>query len=125
MLPITKQITVISKGDLPQAIVTEFAGETVVVSARTGDGLQALRAAILCHLPRKEPGPAPLRERHRDALAATAEATGRARRRLTENALEIAAMELHAGLRSVGELLGERVDEAVLDRIFSEFCIGK
>ncbi len=126
MLPTTRQITVISKGDLPQAIVTESAGGTVVVSARTGDGLQALRAAILCHLPRKEaPGPAPLRERHRDALAATADATGRARRRLTENALEIAATELHAGLRSVGELLGERVDEAVLDRIFSEFCIGK
>jgi len=54
-----------------------------------------------------------------------AEATGRARGLLAENAPEVAAMELQAGLRSVGELLGENVDEAVLDRIFSEFCIGK
>ena len=122
------QITVISKADLPQSRPAEFEGEeAIVVSARTGDGLQALREAILRHLPTKrgKGEAAPLRERHRDALAATAEATGRARRLLAENAPEVAAMELQAGLRSVGELLGERVDEAVLDRIFSEFCIGK
>ena len=122
------QITVISKADLPQSRPAEFEGEeAIVVSARTGDGLQALREAILRHLPTKrgKGEAAPLRERHRDARAATAEATGRARRLLAENAPEVAAMELQAGLRSVGELLGERVDEAVLDRIFSEFCIGK
>jgi tRNA modification GTPase len=122
------QITVISKADLPQARPAEFEGEeAIVVSARTGDGLQALREAILRRLPTKrgKGEAAPLRERHRDALAATAEATRRARRLLAENAPEVAAMELQAGLRSVGELLGERVDEAVLDRIFSEFCIGK
>lgn len=122
------QITVISKADLSQGRPAEFkAEEAVVVSARTGDGLQALREAILGRLPtrRGNGAAAPLRERHRDALATMAEATGRARGLLAENAPEVAAMELQAGLRSVGELLGENVDEAVLDRIFSEFCIGK
>ena len=42
-----------------------------------------------------------------------------------EEMVECVAAELHNALSHCGELLGENVDEAVLDEIFSEFCIGK
>jgi len=38
---------------------------------------------------------------------------------------ECLVAELQEGLRAIGEVLGERVDDDILDRIFSDFCIGK
>ncbi len=38
---------------------------------------------------------------------------------------ECVAVELQAGLTALGGMLGEDVSEAVLDRIFADFCIGK
>ncbi len=38
---------------------------------------------------------------------------------------ECIAAELQEVLWKLGEMLGERVDEEVLDRIFADFCIGK
>jgi tRNA modification GTPase len=39
--------------------------------------------------------------------------------------VELAAAELHDGLHCIDEILGERIDQEVLSRIFSQFCIGK
>jgi tRNA modification GTPase len=44
---------------------------------------------------------------------------------VSQGAHELAAAELQAALRRIGELLGEQIDDDVLDRIFAEFCIGK
>ena len=33
--------------------------------------------------------------------------------------------DLHDCVRSLGEVSGQAVDEAVLDSVFSRFCIGK
>jgi tRNA modification GTPase len=38
---------------------------------------------------------------------------------------ECIAAELQTALLSLGQLLGESVDDDVLNSIFSEFCIGK
>jgi tRNA modification GTPase len=38
---------------------------------------------------------------------------------------ELVASDLRASLHHIGEVTGERVSDAVLDRVFSEFCIGK
>ena len=39
--------------------------------------------------------------------------------------LDIQSFELEEALRWVAQIRGKDVDTALLDRIFSEFCIGK
>jgi tRNA modification GTPase len=39
--------------------------------------------------------------------------------------LEFMALDLKLALDCLGRITGETVDDAILDRIFSEFCIGK
>ena len=39
--------------------------------------------------------------------------------------LDIIALELQSGLEALGDIIGETTQEAVLDQIFSQFCIGK
>jgi tRNA modification GTPase len=77
---------------------------------------------------REEYGPPdgiPLTSRQEDALRRILEGVERADATLTNRQPELAAEDLKDALGGVAELLGEGVDTDVLDRIFSEFCIGK
>ena len=64
--------------------------------------------------------------RQKEALT---EASGHFRNGLAhlreEGPLEIIAADFQSGLEALGEIIGETTPEDVLDRIFSEFCIGK
>ena len=100
------------------------------VSARSGDGMSALRAVIEETLrgPVEEPwiGLA----RHRDRAEAAAKALVDARAELEhEGLLEIAAFLLGSAERELGEITGRSalgpVGDEVLTRIFARFCIGK
>ena len=120
-------VAVVGKADLPRLARLPLGADAVAVSAHWGDGLPELRARILAALPLREipDGPALLRERHHEALTRAAASADRARRDLSAGRHELAAADLGEALRLVGELLGESVDDDVLDRIFLEFCIGK
>jgi len=64
------------------------------------------------------------RARHRDCTKRAVEALRRGRANLSV-APELAGDDMRAALHAIKELAGEADIEAVLDRIFSRFCIGK
>ncbi|MBQ1936022.1 MAG: tRNA uridine-5-carboxymethylaminomethyl(34) synthesis GTPase MnmE, partial [Clostridia bacterium] len=38
---------------------------------------------------------------------------------------DLAVIDINAAIEALGEITGETVSEAVTDRIFSQFCLGK
>lgn len=98
------------------------------VSAKTQEGIEALKQGI--SLPSMAPSPenAPVitRYRHKQDLEHTALAVRAAIALIDENAFpEIVAEEIDSALLALKDLTGEVTNEEILDRIFSEFCIGK
>jgi tRNA modification GTPase len=114
-------LTVWNKSDLPHP-----ARDGLAVSVKTGQGLEALLAA-LAELVRTSTGsgdasPPLTRQRHRRALTEAADSLARS---LAATAPELIAEELRLALRSLGRITG-RVDiEDLLDVVFRDFCIGK
>jgi tRNA modification GTPase len=120
-----REVLVRSKGDLggdPRG--------ALVTSAKTGEGLPALRARVLAiaGVADREGAEAAFvttARQHarmvaaRDAFAAALE-TWNANR-----PPEIVAIELRTGSNALGELRGVEVGERVLDELFARFCIGK
>jgi tRNA U34 5-carboxymethylaminomethyl modifying GTPase MnmE/TrmE len=104
--------------------------EAVATSAVTGEGIDALRAALVRaveggSVDRQAAGPV-LAARHRAALEQAAVALARAAdlaRRAGGG--ELVALELRESLHALGAIVGDGVDRDVLDLIFSRFCIGK
>ncbi|MEW6668267.1 MAG: tRNA uridine-5-carboxymethylaminomethyl(34) synthesis GTPase MnmE [Thermodesulfobacteriota bacterium] len=131
-----KTLVILNKIDLPFRLGRERSRraldgyEVVRLSALTGEGMDDLRRAIMrrvgtAELDPASPGLAPnLRQK-----AALTEASRHFRNGLVhlreEGPLEIIAADFQAGLEALGEIIGETTPEDVLDRIFSEFCIGK
>lgn len=67
-----------------------------------------------------------IQARHYELLIKSQESLLRAQSLICEGAsLEFVALELRESLLSVYEILGKRFDDQIMDRVFSEFCIGK
>jgi tRNA modification GTPase len=103
----------------------------IAVSAVTGEGLPALRAALAAALREGRPAGAAAEalvtnSRHIEALARAREAIAAARARAGEGAPgELVAGDVRAALEALGEVTGEAVAPDLLERIFARFCIGK
>ncbi len=106
-------------------------GEGVAVSSVTGAGLDAIRREAVARVfaagqPQARLEPALTRERHRLALArardAVVLAVGEAGPR---GDAVLAAHHLQEAARVLEELVGTVDVEAVLDRLFASFCVGK
>jgi tRNA modification GTPase len=101
----------------------------LVLSARTGAGLEALRARLL-ELAGWQPGSEGVfiaRARHLEALQLTAEAVEAARRLAGQGdgALELLAEELRRAHEVLGQITGTTTPDDLLGEIFGRFCIGK
>lgn len=126
-------IIAINKSDLNQkaSIENEIPPLTRVVhlSALTGEGLDALTAAILEPFGRvdsEETGLLITDSRHYDLLRRAQDSVGEAVGLLREEAgEEIVLLGLHNALKFLGEITGETTTEDLLSEIFSTFCIGK
>ncbi|HKQ65522.1 MAG TPA: tRNA uridine-5-carboxymethylaminomethyl(34) synthesis GTPase MnmE [Methylomirabilota bacterium] len=124
------RLVVCAKSDLTSHAEASALPESVAVSALSGHGLDTL----LEHLTREaeqragaagdEGGVvASLRQLElMDALSLTLHSGVAA---LAELPLEAALVDLKLALDQVGAILGVDVSDAVLDRIFSTFCLGK
>jgi len=103
-------------------------GDAVAISAKTGAGLDALRAHLkrcMGFMPVGEGGFI-ARRRHLDALQRAAAHLVEGRRQLSDHrAGELLAEELRRALQALGEITGEVTSDDLLGRIFSSFCIGK
>jgi tRNA modification GTPase len=95
------------------------------VSARTGQGLEELRAAILARAGWSSTGESVFlaRERHLRALEKARAHLGAARGELTR--WEFFAEELRLAHAALGAITGEFTADDLLGQIFSRFCIGK
>jgi len=117
-------VHVYNKADLATA---EVAG--LSLSARTGEGLQALREELLRRAgwQSRPEGVFIARTRHVQALQRTrghlALAQGHAAQR--DAALDLLAEELRLAHGALGEITGSFSSEDLLGEIFSRFCIGK
>ncbi|KAK9843799.1 hypothetical protein WJX81_006811 [Elliptochloris bilobata] len=100
------------------------------VSCRTGEGMDTLLAELRGAVAAAAGGGGAAddaalvtRERHQRHLAAAVAALQRHQE--AGPAAELAAEELRSAARELGRLTGAIDTEAVLDSVFSEFCIGK
>ena len=39
--------------------------------------------------------------------------------------LEVIALDLNSGLEALGDIIGETTNEDIIEKIFSDFCLGK
>lgn len=126
-------LTVVNKIDLTGATAGTH-GEHVAISARTGAGLDALRARLLEIAGWRQDNAESVflaRERQLDALRRARAYLDAAAERADVahgygNAqLELFAEELRLAGNALGEVTGEVTADALLGHIFSRFCIGK
>ncbi len=120
---------VFNKVDLPTALEVVVPGVDVQLrlSARTGEGLAALRAhlqAAIGYSP-TDTGAVSARARHLEALTRARAALEAACALLAQRRGELVAEELRLAQRALGEITGEFTSDDLLGRIFGSFCIGK
>ncbi|NCO56770.1 MAG: tRNA uridine-5-carboxymethylaminomethyl(34) synthesis GTPase MnmE [Nitrospirae bacterium CG18_big_fil_WC_8_21_14_2_50_70_55] len=116
-----------NKVDLGAGAPPATLGEAIPVSARTGEGVAALRTWLVARARAAVAGDSvACLERHRLGLEQVAAALEAAREGLTAGLTpELIAFELRAAQATLGALIGERTPEQVLEAIFSHFCVGK
>jgi tRNA modification GTPase len=126
------RLLVLNKSDLPCKLILENNARfpAIEVSCLSGDGLEALKDAIKEMVwsgqVKAEMLEVMINARHQDALSRARKAALQSAEALrTGHSLDLVAVDLHAAVNAVGEVVGKTTTEDLLDSIFSQFCIGK
>jgi tRNA modification GTPase len=139
-----RSVIAINKSDLPAAqpyletALRAYSEDAVNISAKTGSGLDALKDKILTLSMTKtyktqlgspfdeSPGVIVTNIRHKLAIDSAIDGLNKGASALRAGMpLEIVAVEMRDALDRLGEIVGAVTTEDILNRIFSEFCIGK
>lgn len=122
-----RQIHVFNKIDLVGSRLGSREGEAVevLVSAKTGEGMDSLRRALLRAVGWEESGESLFiaRERHLRALAQASERLAAASTQ--HEHWEFFAEELRLAQQALAGITGELSADELLGEIFSRFCLGK
>lgn len=107
-----------------ELISKEYNIPTMEISARTGLGMDALKAEIAARIVPAEP---PLiAERHIEAAARARELVLQAIAALDSGfPMDVCAVDMAAAMACLAEITGEDARESVIDRVFKDFCVGK
>lgn len=99
----------------------------VLASAATGEGVERLKELLYekSFGARGEDAAFLIEERHFKALRRAAESLGRAAEGCCVQPLELVAADMTEAWETLGEITGETASEAVVEEIFSKFCVGK
>lgn len=127
-------LVAVNKTDLPERLFCGFdalVAQAIDVSALRGDGIEALRTqlasmadALVGHGLGDEG--VSVNARHSAALDDTLGCLERARSLFKSGeSLELIGSELRGAVDGLGRIVGRIDNEAVLDHLFSQFCIGK
>ena len=125
-----RTLAVVNKCDLPQQLdraALPF-DRLLCVSAKTGEGLDALCAAICAPFADALPcdGGILTNTRQQEAVTRAAKALDTALDALDGGLTPDAVLtDVEAALQAVGELTGRSVREDITEGIFSRFCVGK
>jgi tRNA modification GTPase len=125
---VLKKLLIFNKIDLTDGLPGETDtgdGIKITVSAKTGSGMDLLRAAILRSVGwrRNEEGSFIARQRHLQALNQAMAALARANSE--SGSLDLMAEELRLAQQAFANITGEFTADDLLGEIFSRFCIGK
>jgi tRNA modification GTPase len=129
-------IAVVNKSDLPQRIALARVkevfsdGNMVCVSALKGTNLPSLEKAIIKMVWRGKVLTSQesliTNVRHKNLLEKAVQSLENAQESLKKSlSEEFIAIDLRETMETIGQITGQTVTEDLLDRIFSEFCIGK
>jgi len=121
-------LIVVNKKDVATGLGQEQK-DALFVSAKTGDGLAELtvrlKEEIACRFAPME-APALTRARHRQALEDCGRHLAAAlAARAAGAAPELVAEDVRLAVRALGRITGRVDADALLERIFSSFCVGK
>ncbi len=122
-------LDVLNKADLLTSSNQSSPTGAILISAKTGDGVGALRQKILeiVGWGGTQEGAVLARRRHLDCLERAAEHIEKSEQFAANgnNSLELFAEELFLAQNHLGQITGKLLPDDLLGKIFSQFCIGK
>ncbi len=128
-------LVVLNKQDLGQAPLAaadlqRLHTRPIAVSATTGTGIEQLKQQLLLQVRGNSAVPLGhaflINQRQQQALGHARDFLEKAHQGLTRNCYaDLVAADLRSALDAIGTVTGETTADDLLDRIFSEFCIGK
>ena len=122
-------LELINKSDLLDKDSADVNGKALLISAKTGEGIEVLKQKILEAVGWNGPqeGAIIARRRHLDCLERAAQHIEKSEKFAANgnNSLELFAEELFLAQNHLGQITGKLLPDDLLGKIFSQFCIGK